>query len=277
MRPVNLIPPEDRRGDRAPLRTGNFTYVLVGGLALLLLAVIATALTSKQISDREAEQQGLQQELDSVTAQAQTLQAFADFRAVQETRTATVSSLAKSRFDWERVIRELSLVLPADVQLISLTGTASPEVQVGDSGEVPLRDSIAGPALEMSGCAPSEDAVAGLISALEDIDGVTRVGLGSSEQAEGDQATAGAGAQTANETDCRAADSISKFEIVVAFDAVAGPGTATTAPSVPAPVAPGGADSQLADAQTEQAVSRASAKKQTAKAEEARHEIIPGG
>ena len=30
MRPVNLIPPEDRRGDRAPLRAGSLSYVVVG-------------------------------------------------------------------------------------------------------------------------------------------------------------------------------------------------------------------------------------------------------
>jgi Tfp pilus assembly protein PilN len=279
MRPVNLIPAEDRRGDRAPLRTGNLSYVIVGGLAVLLLAVAATALTSKQISDREAEQASLQQELDAATAEANSLKAFADFRAVQETRTATISSLAQSRFDWERVIRELSLVLPSDVQLISLSGSVSPEVQLAESGEVPLRASIPGPALQMTGCAPSEDAVAGLISALEDIDGVTRVGLGSSEQAEssdGAEQAAGDGSE-ANEGDCRVADHISRFQIVVAFDAVPTPGTATEAPSVPAPAAPGGGESQLADAQTEQAVSRASAKEQTAKADEARHNLVPGG
>jgi Tfp pilus assembly protein PilN len=275
MRPVNLIPPEDRRGDKAPMRTGNLAYVLVGGLAVLLLAVIATALTSKQISDRETEQQSLQQELDAVTAQAQSLQAFADFRAVQETRTATVSSLAQSRFDWERVIRELSLVLPPDVQLISLTGTVSPEVQVGDSGAVPLRDSIAGPALELEGCAPSEDAVAGLISALEDIDGVTRVGLASSEQADDTENEEGAGGGGETGEECRVADYISKFQIAVAFDAVATPSTATTAPSVPAP-APSGQDAQLADAHTEQAVPKSSASEQAAKADKARN-IIPGG
>ena len=32
MRPVNLIPPEDRRGEQAPLRTGPLAYVLVGAL-----------------------------------------------------------------------------------------------------------------------------------------------------------------------------------------------------------------------------------------------------
>jgi Tfp pilus assembly protein PilN len=280
MRPVNLIPPEDRRGDRAPMRTGNVTYLLVVGLALVLLVVIATAITNKQISDRKSEKQALEQELAQATAKADSLKAFADFRAVQESRTATVSSLAQSRFDWERVIRELSLVLPSDVQLIGLQGSVSPGVQVADSqGEVSLRDSIAGPALEMTGCAPSEDAVAGLISALEDIDGVTRVGLASSEQPDQTEGTTAGGgtASGEGEEDCRVADYISKFQIVVAFDAVPTPGTATAAPSVPTPVAPSGGGAQLADAQTEDAVSKASAKAQTAKAEQARNNLIPGG
>lgn len=255
MRPVNLIPPEDRRGDKAPMRTGNLAYVLVGGLAVLLLAVIATALTSKQISDKESEKQGLEQELVQATARADSLKAFADFRAVQETRSATVSSLAQSRFDWERVIRELALVLPADVQLVGLSGSVSAETQPPESEGVALRDEIPGPALELTGCAPGQDAVAALIAALEDIDGVTRVGLASSERADDSEGTAGGGATGADggeDQDCRVADFISKFQIVLAFDAVPTPGTATTAPSVPAPAAPSGEGAQLAGAQTEQ-------------------------
>jgi Tfp pilus assembly protein PilN len=280
MRPVNLIPPEDRRGDKAPMRTGNLAYVLVGGLAVLLLAVAATALTSKQISDKESEKQGLEQELVEATARADSLKAFADFRAVQETRAATVSSLAQSRFDWERVIRELALVLPADVQLVGLSGSVSAEAEAPESEGVSLRDDIPGPALELTGCAPGQDAVAGLLAALEDIDGVTRVGLASSERPDNSQGTVAGGAtggEGGDDQDCRVADFISRFEIVVAFDGVPTPGTATVAPGVPAPAAPSGEGAQLADAQTEQAVSRASAKEQTAKADQARHNIIPGG
>ena len=33
MRPVNLIPPEERRGERAPMRTGPLSYVVVAVLA----------------------------------------------------------------------------------------------------------------------------------------------------------------------------------------------------------------------------------------------------
>src|SRR5215213_2157174 len=112
MRPVNLIPKDERQGDSAPLRTGSLIYVLVAGLTLLLLGIVAVALTGKQVSDRQAEKAGLEQDLAAATARAQSVQAFTDFRSVQENRAATVSSLAQSRFDWPRVLHELALVLP---------------------------------------------------------------------------------------------------------------------------------------------------------------------
>ena len=40
-----------------------------------------------------------------------------------------------------------------------------------------MRAAIAGPALELSGCAKGQEAVAGFVTALKDIDGVTRVGV----------------------------------------------------------------------------------------------------
>jgi Tfp pilus assembly protein PilN len=237
MRPVNLIPPDQRRGDHRELRTGSFTYLLVGGLAVLMLGFIAVAFTSKQVSDREAEKQELETQLAEETAKAESLRAFSDFRSVQEDRTKTVADLATTRFDWERVIRELSLILPPDIWLVNLTGTASPTVSVQNGAEVTIRDSVEGPALELIGCGPSEEAVAGFIAALEDIDGVTRVGVQSVGQAEesGGEAAASAAAGDEGVDDCRTRDFINKFEIVVAFDAVPTPETATAAPSVPAP------------------------------------------
>jgi Tfp pilus assembly protein PilN len=285
MRAVNLIPPDERRGDRAPLRTGVFAYVLVGGLALLLLGIVAVALTSKQISDRESEQQSLQQELDQATARAQSLQAFTNFRAAQEQRAATVTSLAQSRFDWERVLQELSLILPSDVWLSSLTGTVSPDVTIesagggsSSSGGAGVRAEVAGPALEISGCATGQEAVAGFISALEDIDGVTRVGLDSSNSV-GDESSGGetGGSSGGSDTECQGPD-VYSFLLVVAFDSVPAPETATAAPSVPAPVAPptAGDESQVASAQSQEATQAASTREQTTKAQNAKSNLIPG-
>jgi Tfp pilus assembly protein PilN len=244
MRPVNLIPPDERRGDGAPLRMGALVYVLTAGLALLLVGIVAVALTSKQVSDREAEKAALEQELAEAQAKAASLQAFIDFRGVQENRAATVSNLAQSRFDWPRVLNELALVLPSDIQLDTLTGTVSPSVQLASAAQIDTRSQVQGPALEIVGCAPSQDAVAGFVSTLEDIDGVTRVGVKSSGLPEETGPATGSagvapvsGAGTGSE-DCQVSPEIVKFEIVAAFDSVSTPSSGGTAPTVPAPAAP---------------------------------------
>ena len=256
MRPVNLIPKNERTGGRAPMRAGGASYVLLAALAVALLGVIALALTSKQISDKRDDREQLERDLADATARADSLRPFADFAKMQEARTATVASLAQSRFDWERVMRELALIIPDDVWLINLTGTVSPGVSVEDAADVSIRDTVEGPALELIGCAAGEDSVAAFLAALEDIDGVTRVGMQTSEQPDSTQsaATGAGGASGAGEAgdDCRTRDFISRFEIVVAFDAVPTPAAATAAPPVPAPTAPGGTEPQLANSTTDE-------------------------
>ena len=258
MRPVNLIPPDERRGDAAPLRTGKLVYVLVAGLALLLLGVVGLAVTNKQISDRQDKKAGLEQELSAATARASSLAACSNFRAVQEQRAATIQSLAQSRFDWSRVLHELSLVLPSDISLGSVTGTVSPDVDIDSaggsaSGGTDLRSGIAGPALDISGCAPSQDSVAAFVASLEEIDGVTRVGLDSSGKGEaGAEGASGSGGSSGSgNAECTSGPITYKFHVVVAFDAVPAPATATGSPSVPAPTAPSaGGTQQVASTQT---------------------------
>lgn len=279
MRPVNLIPPDARAGDLTAMRTGALPYVVMAALGLLLLGVIAVAFTNKSVSDKQAEVERKNQELQAKTLEAQNLSAFAQFGAVEQTRAATISSLAQSRFDWSRVMNELALVIPDDVWLVELAGTVSPAVEVEDGPEIQIRDQIAGPALEIVGCAPGQDAVAGFVSDLEDIDGVTRVGVASSERPEQTNTEAGTATETTSGSDdnggeCRTRDFIAKFEITVAFDAVPVPGTATTAPGVPAPLAPdasGTGEVQAQQTANQQAVGQASAEAQQAT------NLLPGG
>jgi Tfp pilus assembly protein PilN len=231
MRPVNLIPAEERRDGHGPMRTGAVPYLLVGALVAALAGVTALVLTSNQIADSKAEVVQLKREDAAATARVERLAAYTQFRTLQEQRLATVTSLADSRFDWERVMRELSLVLPRNVWLMSLEATASPEAGTGASGGGSggnLRDSVPGPALQISGCASGQEGVAGFVTALKDIDGVTRVGVQSSELS--GQTSSGSGGE-----DCRTRDFIAKFEIVVAFDAAPFPASAsaTEAPTAP--------------------------------------------
>jgi len=231
MRPVNLIPPEDRRGDSAPLRAGPFAYIVLGVLVAVLVGVTALVLTGNQIADRKDEVARLEQEDSAAAARAQRLAAYTQFQALREQRVATVTSLADSRFDWERVLRELSLILPSNVWLVSLNASASPTSGGENDSSNPLRGSAAGPALSISGCAAGQDAVAGFVTALKDIDGVTRVGVQSSELADQDSGAGvapGGDASAARGDDCRTRSFIAKFEIVAAFDAAPVPATTAT-------------------------------------------------
>jgi Tfp pilus assembly protein PilN len=231
MRPVNLIPLEDRHGQNAPLRTGPVAYILIGALVLALAGVTALVLTGNQISDRKSELAQVKREDAAATARAESLAPYAQFAALHEQRVATISSLADSRFDWERVMRELALILPHDVWLVSLDATASAEAGGSDSSSEggSIAGSIAGPSLAISGCAAGQEAVAGFVTVLKDIEGVTRVGVESSElpsQEEGAGSASGSeSGEGGGSSDCRTRSFISQFSIAVAFDAAPVPVT----------------------------------------------------
>jgi Tfp pilus assembly protein PilN len=220
MRPVNLIPREDRAGERRPMRGGPLAYVIVGALAAAVIGVAVLAITSNQISDSKAEIASLKSETAAAEAKAQALSAYTQFHALREQRMITVASLADSRFDWQRVMHELALILPSNVWLTNLTGTASPQVSVDGAASIALRTTIPGPALELSGCAGSQDAVAGFVQALQEIDGVTRVGVPTSSL--GGTEGSGASASAASGT-CQTRKFIAQFQMVVAFDAAPPP------------------------------------------------------
>lgn len=241
MRPVNLIPAEERRGQNTPLRTGPIVYVVVGALFLALAGVTSLVLTNNEIAERRAEAAGLRQEDAVASARAQRLTAYVQFRALREQRVETVKSLAESRFDWERVMRELSLVLPGDVWLTDLTATATPGVSVnGGASGTDLRGGVAGPALQLNGCARGQEGVAGFVTALKDIDGVTRVGVQSSSLPETGTATgtSDGGGEGGGSSDCRTRGFIAQFELAVAFDAAPVPITGSSEEAAPVAATP---------------------------------------
>jgi Tfp pilus assembly protein PilN len=282
VRPVNLTPPEERRGERAPTRTGGLAYVVVGALAVAVAAVGAVVLTNNQISSRKSNVTSLNAQLTQVTVQAQRLQSYAAFAQNEQARFQTVRSLALSRFDWHRVLHELSLVIPNDVWLTSLSGKVSPQAtsagtsSSSDVGSDALT-SITGPSLEIDGCAASHEAVAGFIGDAKAIDGVTRVVVTSSDRASRDGTTGGT--TTGTGPGCAVRGFIVSFHATLAFDNV--PIDATTglvAPpqeSATTPTTSTGSPS-LASARGQERQYRQSAKQQTNKAHQAMSTLIPG-
>lgn len=244
MRPVNLIPAENRRGGVASSRS-VVAYAIVGALVLALGVLSALALFDGKIADRQSEVDSLEVRITAVEAEAESLSQFTSFQQLHDARVETIDSLAKSRFDWERVMRELAIVIPKRVWLTNLTGSVAPGVTVNNAAGIAIRASVLGPALEITGCARNQRTVARLIAAMHDIDGVSRVLVPTSsksapsvETSTSDPAAVDAGDAAGG--DCAIRPSYPTFELVAAFDgiAVASAETGiTTDPSTEVPAA----------------------------------------
>jgi Tfp pilus assembly protein PilN len=280
LKPVNLIPLEQRRGQSAPLRAGFASYAIVAALVVAVGAVTYLVLTQNKISEREAEVVSLQARKAETAARYEAVRPYSDFASVSQSRDETVNSLAKTRFDWERVLNELARVIPPDVWLVRVAGSVTPETQAGEGASVASRTSIPGPALELIGCGASTDAVARFLAALKDIDGVTRVGIDRTELPEptADDGSSSVGSVDTASDECRTRDFISRFEIVAAFDAVPVPAAASPVPGtvVPEPVPTDSGEASVADAQAQEQQARDSTAEQTEKARNASSELIPG-
>jgi Tfp pilus assembly protein PilN len=269
MRAVNLIPPESR-GERKPARTGGLPYVVLAGLALALAGATIVVMTGNTINDKKAEVATLQARQTQLQGEIARVQSYADLATLEQTRVATVTSLAQSRFDWPRTLRELALLIPNDVWLTDLEGTVSPGVSVGGAsggGGSSLREQVLGPALTMDGCASSHDAVAGFLDVLRDMDGVTRVAVTNSDRG---GSSSSSGGSTAS---CAVRDFITQFSIIVAFDPVAVP-VATPAPT--SGIAAAGGDDTVAQGQAQEQQARDSSSKASTRAHDAVSAIVPG-
>ena len=274
-----------------------------GPLAYVVVAVLAVGL-ARGHGDRAHEQPDLRSQGGEVEPRVAAVhgaggggshvQSFADFAALQLTREQTVASLAQSRFDWERVLRELAIVIPHDVWLTSLNASVSQDAAASSasssssSGSSAGSESITGPSLEIEGCAGGHEAVARFLAALADIDGVTRVSVLKSDRPDqaspGAAATAASSGTAAGSEGCSSRDFVSQFEVVAAFDAVQ---IDAGAPRAIAPTTTHDADgdfdhdrppdqSQVADAEQQLQQQKDSAAQKTAKGRKAVDTFIPG-
>jgi hypothetical protein len=120
MKAVNLLPREvtKTKSDRpsAPLIVGFVTGVFV----LVILAAMFFK-ESVTVSHKRTELQAARAELAQVPAPAPPDNAISTLNGEQAKRVAALQSALNSRIAWDRVLREVSLVLPKDVWLSSLT------------------------------------------------------------------------------------------------------------------------------------------------------------
>ena len=186
MRPVNLLPPRYAPARASGERAG-IGYAALGILAVLLVMIVAYVLTNNGINNAKEKTNEARAAQAAAEAKVAQLQAYGDFANLRVSRETAVASAAQLRFDYERLMRELALILPKDVYLTQFN--AAPGGDAASSGTA----TAVGPQITLAGCAPNHPAVAATIVRLRKIHNVTDVTLASSTQQNGGGDTAGGG------------------------------------------------------------------------------------
>jgi len=115
---INLLPQEiieKRRFER------NLRYVLLGGVAALVVLFAVYGLLAMQVASANAELQDRQQTEANLRAQAEAFSIFEEKESDLEARLALAEQALAGRVDWGRLANELSLIMPSDVWVVTLT------------------------------------------------------------------------------------------------------------------------------------------------------------
>jgi Tfp pilus assembly protein PilN len=208
MKAVNLIPTEQRRARATGSKSGG-AYVIIGALGLVLVMAVMYVLTANSVNERETKAEEARQEADALEKRADQLGTFTNFSSIKEQRLASVVTTAQTRFDWERMIRELSRVMPEGSWLksaeASVTGDAQDAADMAATGTV----AVPSPSATLIGCTLSQSEVAKLMVRMESMHRVTDVELNDSTREQG-----------ADETTLDSCGKLYQFNLTVNFEGI---------------------------------------------------------
>src|SRR5450759_546291 len=120
MKRIDLLPPEQRI--KASRERG-----LLWAILILVAVVVALGLVyvwqNRQVADKQAELDGLTAETSAVQQQALALRPYAEIQTTRTAMTQAAQGIYASRVPWSTILQEVSLVIPENVRLQSLSGT----------------------------------------------------------------------------------------------------------------------------------------------------------
>jgi Tfp pilus assembly protein PilN len=184
VRAVNLLPQEPIGRSRAQIQQ----LPVVVGMALLLVVAILIGgmflLSSAKARDKQTELDAVETEIAAVPPPPRQPTAVEASLAGQENaRVVALTSALSRRVAWDRVLRELSLVLPDDIWLTSLAAR-SPASPASAAPTVAAAAGTAPTGLTVTGYTYSHESVARLLSRLSVLPNLTNVQLQTSTVAQ---------------------------------------------------------------------------------------------
>ena len=175
MHAFNLLPKEEVRTEKESKQSA-IPHVIVALAGVLVFAALAAFYLSSSaaVTKKSGELDDLRGDLASLQVPEKQPQAPTEGASIdseRSARTAALSTALAGRLAWDRVLRELALVLPADVTLATLDATAP------SPGSAGAATSGAVSSFRVTGTSVSQASVARLLSRLQVIPELQNVQL----------------------------------------------------------------------------------------------------
>ncbi len=184
MRAVNLLPRDDQRerfqSVRLPVILGA-----VGVIACTALAMLLASSASGDTSTSRAELQAVEAEIASLPMVQDAVVSQGTLVRERTDRAAALSAALSTRVPFDRVLRQISFVLPKDAWLTQITATAptsSAPVAPGAAPPPPAPTPAAG--VKIEGATYSHESVARVLARLSVVPSLENVRLTSSARVE---------------------------------------------------------------------------------------------
>ena len=186
MRAFDLMPKEEAREKGTRLGLAKIAIALLG---LVLLAGLAAAYlyAGAGVMSKQGELDDLRAKLAELEVPAEEPEAAPALAGEGQARTTALSAALAIRIAWDRILREVSLVVPEDVWLTQLSASTPNAVPGGAAAAPAATTGSASPnSLSAVGFARSQESVALFLSRLESIPELTTVQLQASTRTESD-------------------------------------------------------------------------------------------
>lgn len=177
MRAVNLLPGDD--GRQGPRKETTLPLMVGASGAIFVVAVLGafTMIEGGKVTRAKADLQSVEQQLAALPAPpAPPSQEEKQLTSDQTARITALSTALARRVAWDRILREVSIVLPDDVWLQSLKATSPVSGQTVQPA-TPSTDAATANGLIVDGTTYSQASVARLLSRLQLIPDLTNVQL----------------------------------------------------------------------------------------------------
>jgi Tfp pilus assembly protein PilN len=191
VRAVNLLPGGEEQGRKVPplpVLAGCVGAVLVSALLAVMFLSASAGVAKKQ---RALEQ--IQAEYAAMPAPAPASPVVAELPQQRQTRVTALATVLGQRVAWDRLLREVSQVVPSDVWLVTLNALA-PTVSPANTA-TPAGGGAPQQSFMVTGCTYSQDSVARFLARLSVVPDLSNMTLGKSESSDSGGGGGGGGGQ----------------------------------------------------------------------------------